>query len=76
MGLVAILFPVFTVKLANLFGIYRGTDIVLYSSVLVLYLTLLHLWSKLNVLERKIGQIVSQLALMGGRRQDGTKDEP
>mgnify|MGYP001578212676 CR=1 len=62
-GLTVILLPAVTVKVANLFGIQRGTDLIIYSSVLLLYLIFYRLWLKLRDLEEKIGKITTHLSL-------------
>lgn len=61
-GLTVILFPEVTVGLAHTLGIQRGSDLIIYSSIIALFLILLRLWIKIRSMGTKIGLLVSKLA--------------
>lgn len=66
-GLVVILFPALSVKIAHLFGIQRGADLIIYTSILVIFLVLYRILLKIRDVEEKIGKIVSSLTVRDDR---------
>lgn len=67
-----ILRPEITTRIANLFGVGRGVDFVLYASVAVLFLLVFRLFLENERLERTISTIVRESALKG---TDGERTE-
>ena len=62
-GGTVVIAPQTTTVVANVFGVGRGADFVLYASVLILFLMMLRLMIAMDRLERKIGKIVTEVAL-------------
>ena len=65
LGVVAVIFPGTTVWAANLVGVERGTDLVLYVFVLTFMFTTLVSFQRLHQLERKLVDLTRELALRG-----------
>ena len=62
-GIVLVLFPDLSMRLAALFGVTRGVDLVLYLSIVALGFLWLHQAAKVQDLERKLALLVRELAL-------------
>ena len=63
---VAIIFPDVTQDAANLVGVGRGTDLVLYMSVVVVMFVLLHYYTKFVELQRQLTEVTRELAILRG----------
>lgn len=55
--------PETTTRVANLFGVGRGVDFVLYASVAILFLLIFHLYLQHERIERTISRLISEEAL-------------
>ncbi len=55
--------PWTTTRIANFFGVGRGSDFVLYGSVLLLFVLVFKLFIVLDTLDRKLTEIVRRDAL-------------
>ena len=62
-GGTVILFPAITVKLSNFFGIARGVDFIIYTSIIFLYYILYRIYLKLENLSKMIKEITTKIAL-------------
>lgn len=62
-GSIVVVAPQTTTLVANLFGVGRGADFVLYASVLILFLMMLRMMIAMDRLERKLGKIVTEIAM-------------
>jgi small membrane protein len=63
-GVIAvIMFPNSTVVVARFFGIGRGTDLVLYTSIILILYFLFRIYVHLEQVDREITQIVRTIAL-------------
>ncbi|MEM2138968.1 MAG: DUF2304 family protein [Candidatus Woesearchaeota archaeon] len=63
-GLIFIVFfPDYLSKIANFLGIGRGTDVLVYSSIVILFYLLFRLYVKLDELESEITKLVREIAL-------------
>ncbi|PJA40729.1 DUF2304 domain-containing protein [candidate division WWE3 bacterium CG_4_9_14_3_um_filter_34_6] len=62
-GGIVILFPAITVKLSNFFGIARGVDFIIYTSIIFLYYILYRIYLKLENLSKMIKEITTKIAL-------------
>lgn len=60
---VIILFPNSTMVVANFLGIGRGSDLILYLSVILIFYLLFRLYVRLEQMDQGITQIVRALAL-------------
>lgn len=67
-----VLFPDTTSYAANLVGVGRGVDLVIYISILILFYLMFRALSKLDKVEKDVTRIVRRVALEDGQN---TKDE-
>ena len=65
MGVVFVLWPHLTTRLANLIGIGRGTDFLLYLLILFVYFSGMCILAKFRQIERRQTLLIRQLALRG-----------
>lgn len=70
LALIAILFPNLTTALANLVGVGRGADLLLYLLFLISIFLFLHLYAGLARLERRQTEIIRELALFNARKKE------
>ena len=71
---VAVLFPDLVTTAANLVGVGRGTDLVLYALVLVVLFSGLSQYRRMRELENQLATVTRALAL--AERQDGSSRVP
>lgn len=64
----AALWPKNLDRVAQFFGVYRGADLALYFSVIVLFYLIFRLFTKLEKIERDIVKIVREIAL--GKKEE------
>jgi len=81
LGLVFVVFPELTNHIANLLGIGRGADLLLYFSVIGGFLALILIYSKFKELERSVAELVRRQAILHAKIPvDGTdlpsKEQP
>jgi hypothetical protein len=75
-GVVAVLVPELTTKVAQVVGIGRGTDLVVYIFMLMVFLKMLTTDEKVNAQQEQITQLVRKNAIENARKCDGvTIDE-
>ena len=67
-GVVFVLNPELTTKLANLVGVGRGTDLILYLCVIAFFLAFMVLYAKVRNLEAVQTELVRQLALANAKQ--------
>jgi hypothetical protein len=63
MASVAVILPQTTTILARVFGVGRGVDVILYASVVMLFIALFRLHVSVERLERKLTDLVRMEAL-------------
>lgn len=63
LGAVIIFNPSLSVKISNLFGIGRGVDLVIYSSIIFLYYISYKVYLKIDNLQKKIKELSTKIAL-------------
>lgn len=75
-AVMAILFPGFTTVIANLLGVGRGTDLLIYIFVIGVAFVFVVLNGRIMSLEENITQIVRELALLSqtNRHDQGKKE--
>ncbi len=61
--LVLIFYPNFLSSIAHILGIGRGVDLAIYLSVIVIFYLLYKIFVKLNETEKRITQIIREIAL-------------
>ena len=66
MGAFAVLFPYDVTRLANLLGVGRGTDLVLYVLVLAFLLVSIRLYQRVHELQDQLTAVARSLALHEG----------
>ena len=69
LGVVAVLFPDTTVWAANLVGVKRGTDLVLYVFVMTFLFTTLIAFQRMHHLERQLTEVAREVALLDHRAE-------
>ncbi len=68
-GVVAVAFPETTVWAANLVGVKRGTDLLLYLFVMTFLFTTLACYQRLHHVEQQLVQLTRELALQEDRHR-------
>lgn len=63
LGIVAVLWPLLTTRVANAIGVGRGTDLVLYVLVMVFMYNAIATGQRIHQMERTITLLVRQIAL-------------
>lgn len=63
LGGVIIFDPGLSIKISNLFGIGRGVDLVIYSSIIFLYYISYKIYLKIDGLQKKIKDLSTKIAL-------------
>ncbi len=69
-AILSVLFPQWLSWVANLIGVGRGTDLVLYALVVVFLGTVLTQYRRAAAQERRITLLARQIALMDARRDE------
>jgi hypothetical protein len=62
-GVFFVLFPETTNKIANLVGVSKGANLLLYSAILFLFFLILKLYSRLRKVEQKFTELVRNKSL-------------
>lgn len=68
-GAVLVCRPEFAQKCADLVGVGRGTDLLLYMLVLLVYAGGFVILAKFRILERKMTEIARKLAILDGEKK-------
>lgn len=76
LGVVAVIFPDVTVWAANLVGVKRGTDLVLYLFVMTFLFTTLATYQRFHHLEQRVIELTRQLALAEAAREPALESAP
>ena len=63
-GAAAIIFPNITQTAADLVGVGRGTDLILYLGIVSVMFVLLHYYSKFVDLQRQLTEVTRELAIL------------
>ena len=75
-GAVAVIFPDITQDAADLVGVGRGADLVMYIAIVAVMFILLHYYTKFVELQRQITQLVREIAILRAEVQQGQRGEP
>lgn len=62
-GVLAIFLPDVTSRVAKIFGIGRGVDVILYASIVVIFYLLFRIYIKIEDIGREITQLARKVAL-------------
>ena len=73
---VAIVFPDITQDAADLVGVGRGADLVLYISIVAVLFVLLHYYTKFVELQRQLTQMAREVAIMRAEVERVTSAAP
>jgi len=68
-AIVVILLPSTSFFFANLLGIQRGADFVVYISIILLFYMVFRLYVKIDSVEREITMLVRQIAVREGKKR-------
>lgn len=69
-GIVFVLFEETSQKLADLFGVKRGTDFVFYMAILAFFLMILQLYSRINEAERITTNLARSQAITNAKKME------
>lgn len=73
-AVVSILFPQWLTWLANLIGVGRGTDLLLYALVLAFLITVASAYRRNIVLNRKLTHLAREITIARAEAEDATRD--
>jgi len=68
-AIVVILLPGTTFFFANILGITRGADFVVYVSIILLFYLVFKLYVKIDSVERNVTNLVRELAIRKGKKK-------
>lgn len=71
-AVVAVLYPGELTVLANMLGVGRGADLLLYATVAALVFSLLVIYAKFKDVEVKIAQLVRHIAILESLKDDSS----
>ena len=74
LGIVFVIWPDLSTRCANLIGIGRGTDFLLYLLILFVYFSGMCILAKFRQIERRQTLLIRQLALRGAVKLGGAKN--
>jgi hypothetical protein len=63
-GAVAVIFPDITQDAANVVGVGRGADLVMYIAIVAVMFVLLHYYTKFVELQRQVTELTRELAIL------------
>jgi small membrane protein len=72
-GAAVVIWPAATTELATAVGIGRGTDLILYLSVLALFFLVLQVYIRLEYIQRDVTRLARNIALRDFESQAGAK---
>jgi hypothetical protein len=72
-GVVFVLFPELTTKLANALGVNRGINLIFYTGFLILFFLVLKLYVRSKKLEQNLTELVRKISLE--KAEEPTEDE-
>ena len=70
-GGVAVIYPDSTGRLAEIIGVGRGVDVVVYIAIVILFYLLFKMYNRTNTMEKEITKLVRTIALL----KDSEKNE-
>lgn len=73
MGTFVVIVPDMSTRIANLFGIGRGADVIIYSSIAVLFYMLFRVYIKIEDTQKQITEIVRAIALKKYKKTSSQK---
>jgi hypothetical protein len=69
-GALSVVFPQLTTEVANLVGVGRGTDLLLYVTVVAFLFVTIGLHQRIHALERKLTDLAREVTLRTAERTD------
>ncbi|GAA4418272.1 DUF2304 domain-containing protein [Actinokineospora soli] len=75
-GVVAVLVPSWTSALANLVGVGRGTDLLLYGTVVAFGFATINTYLRFKELEHRYAKLVRAIAVQNGERPEDRPTAP
>lgn len=69
LGIVVILSPEFTFTLSRIFGIERGADLIIYSSIVIAYVLGFSITQRIGSLEEKLKDLNTKISLESFKKQ-------
>lgn len=75
-GATAVVMPGLTSDIAQVVGVGRGADLVMYIAIVAVMFVLLHYYTKFVELQQKLTELTRELAILRAEKQESTKTEP
>lgn len=69
-AIVVVIWPDLTVRLANFVGVGRGSDLVIYLSIIFLFYTIFRLLLRIENMEKNLTKVVRETALKEHNRHE------
>ena len=73
-GIVFVLFPQLTTKIANKLGVGRGTDLILYVCIIFFLFVMIRMYARIRKLEQTVTKIVRDNSLKSVIKNDNEKE--
>jgi len=67
-AILLVMLPSAATVIAHRLGVGRGTDLVLYLSLVLIFFLLLRFWAQTRQLESKVTELLRQVALLNAKR--------
>jgi len=74
-GVVLVIFPSLSTTIANAVGVGRGTDLILYVFMLIVFATIANLHLRMRAQAEVVTLLAREIALATARRPQGARDE-
>jgi hypothetical protein len=72
-GIVAVIFPELTNRIANFVGVGRGADLLLYLMVIIFYFAFIVLYRKLNKIQDRQTEIIREISIQNAIKYPNEK---
>ena len=73
-GIVFVLFPQLTTKIANKLGVGRGTDLILYVCIIFFLFVMIRMYARIRKLEQTVTKIVRDNSLKSVIKNDNERE--
>ena len=70
-GIVFVIFPQLTTKIANKLGVGRGTDLVVYLFIVFFIFAMLRMYARIRKVEARLTKVVRENAIEDAKKEEG-----
>jgi len=74
-GIILVLFPELTTRVAHALGVGRGADLIFYLSILFFFFIILKLYARIRRLEQSITKIIRENSIASSKKMKGDNIE-